>query len=148
MRPDGSIATPKAGNRPNGSPSQIEMQRMQNYSSQGANTAPQVRQGSSLGHADDGRVYNANNKRFSNVNQANGGVGVTYSNVVLGGGLQPDARQQGLAPKTSYHDQSTGGHPYQSALLDHSNRYVSSNSQANVGGNKYAYVKGVDFNSK
>lgn len=42
------------------------------------------------------------NKRFSSINAASGGVGVTYSNVVLGGGLHPQAAHQGMMPISSY----------------------------------------------
>lgn len=44
------------------------------------------------------------NKRFSTINQANGGVGVTYSNVTLGGGLHAQAAHQGMMPISSYQE--------------------------------------------
>ena len=97
-------------------------------------------------------------------NQANGGVGVSYSNVVLGGGLDPRSVAKTL-PLSSYQEnylkeqqdaqlKNMNNSPDQVA---HNRRFVdsigrSSSSLENPTSlhkkSAYAYVKGVDFNSK
>ena len=91
-------------------------------------------------------------------NTANGGIGVTYSNVVLQGGLNPNDNN---VAKSSYQHATRAGSgqgpigPDGDALAINRNRFVppsdpNPRSNTRVGGvaNPYAYVKGVDFNSQ
>ena len=92
VRPDGSIATPVGGQRLiEPSPQRMgdeggasyEAKMQPSYSAGGK--MPANPGAMDLGSA--AQYGSMNNRRFSSINQANGGVGVTYSNVVIGGGL-------------------------------------------------------------
>lgn len=71
--------------------------------------------------------------------QAPNGIGITYSQVVLGGGLNPNRPD---VMKTSYQDvynKGTQGNPA------HAHRFI--NQETNVGAQNVAFVKGHDFNA-
>ena len=91
-------------------------------------------------------------------NTANGGIGVTYSNVVLGAGGAPNIDTGVTNYSASFGKGRMSQPPPQQQVLSvpnnysHKNRFVNNNSgHANnnsVSNNEISYVKGVDFNSQ
>ena len=89
-------------------------------------------------------------------NLANGGVGVSFSNVVLGGGLNPNDPSHLMQPKSSYQQHFDDikmrnyarGAPPSYDHISHKSRFIGGPPTLSTEKpqNTLAYVKGSDFN--
>ena len=70
------------------------------------------------------------------------GVGVTYSNVVLGGGLNPTSPGAIQSSYQANHNAGAQGN------MQHKSRFIEAKDTRNINSerNQYSYVKGVEFN--
>lgn len=126
VRPDGSIATEDRHLNMNNQVHQVNDQN----SSGGYERHPSpIKQlGTGLGNA--------------GINSPNG-VGVTYSNVLLGGGINPNSASGNV--QSSY---NAGYNQAAHGNVQHKTRFIDPKDQRSIQTerNQYSYVKGVEFN--
>lgn len=89
----------------------------------------------------------------SEPHNANGGIGVSYSNVMLGNIGNPLTENGATSYKTSYGPgQPVNQVPQMTNNYSHKHRFLNNGSQPVTGGagshNDLAFVKGIDFNSQ